>query len=87
MALAASSLKPGERTAHYTLLAAAAAARIRDQRIPGSHWVRDDGCSRIVEGFENNVSPRCAKALLWKKSLRYLDFFSVDQRGRIDRSL
>lgn len=86
VALAASHLGPEERTAQHKILAAAASARVRDQRIPGSHWVRHDTCGRVVEGFEHNAAPGCAEAVLRKKTPRYLLLRSVDSAGRIDDS-
>lgn len=77
VAQTAARAEPGERSALYQLLAGAADTRLREERIPGSHWARASGCGTTVEGVESNSIIGCGMGHVPQKSRRFLYFFTV----------
>jgi hypothetical protein len=74
---AAEEAGPSRRPALLALLAQAAAARLRDQPVPGSRWARSSGCGTVVEGApELSRMVACGMGHVPAKSQRFLYFFS-----------
>lgn len=84
VALTAQQADRTERAALHKLLADAAGARLRKQRIPGSYWARQSGCGTTVEGAEDrSAMVACGMGHVPEKSQRFLYFFTVPKHGNI----
>jgi len=59
------------------LLADAARARYRAQRVPGSKWGNATGCGETIEGEEDNLYVACGMGHVPPRSSRFLYFYTL----------
>jgi hypothetical protein len=81
LALAVAKAASPVRTAGHRLLEQAVEARLRRQRLPGSHWARHAGCGTTIEGAEDRGPyVACGMGHVPEKSQRFLYFFALPKR-------